>query len=95
MTFQQVQKYERGKNRVSSDRLQRIADALHKPITYFFFAGPLSGPFDAETFTRLAEWANGSQAAQRILTRLPLLGDDDSELLATLVERMTASGPSR
>lgn len=38
LTFQQVQKYEKGTNRVSAGRLQRIADVLHTPVM-FFYAG--------------------------------------------------------
>jgi len=36
LTFQQVQKYEKGTNRVSAGRLQRIADLLNVPIMYFY-----------------------------------------------------------
>jgi transcriptional regulator with XRE-family HTH domain len=36
LTFQQVQKYERGANRVSASKLYEIATALHSPISYFF-----------------------------------------------------------
>jgi transcriptional regulator with XRE-family HTH domain len=40
VTFQQVQKYENGVNRIGAGRLQRIAEALDVPIT-FFFGSPL------------------------------------------------------
>ena len=36
LTFQQVQKYERGKNRISVSRLIDIAKALKVPVSYFF-----------------------------------------------------------
>ena len=36
VTFQQVQKYERGSNRISASKLFAIADALEVPISYFF-----------------------------------------------------------
>ena len=36
LTFQQVQKYENGVNRVSAGRLQQIAHILQAPIAYFF-----------------------------------------------------------
>lgn len=36
LTFQQVQKYERGYNRVSSSRLYEFAKALDVSVTYFF-----------------------------------------------------------
>jgi transcriptional regulator with XRE-family HTH domain len=36
LTFQQIQKYEKGANRVSASRLQLIATLLKTPISYFF-----------------------------------------------------------
>ncbi len=38
VTYQQVQKYEKGTNKVSAERLSRIAGILDVPIS-FFFAG--------------------------------------------------------
>lgn len=38
VTFQQVQKYERGANRISAGRLFRIAKVLDVPVTFFFEA---------------------------------------------------------
>jgi transcriptional regulator with XRE-family HTH domain len=36
LTFQQVQKYERGANRVSASKLYEIARFLSAPVAYFF-----------------------------------------------------------
>jgi transcriptional regulator with XRE-family HTH domain len=36
VTFQQVQKYENGRNRVSSSRLHRIANSLNVQVPFFF-----------------------------------------------------------
>ena len=36
LTFQQVQKYEKGVNRVAASRLHAIATALEVPVTHFF-----------------------------------------------------------
>jgi transcriptional regulator with XRE-family HTH domain len=36
VTFQQVQKYEKGSNRVGASRLLQIASALQVPIDFFF-----------------------------------------------------------
>jgi transcriptional regulator with XRE-family HTH domain len=36
VTFQQVQKYERGANRVSAGRLQKIAGMLETPVMFFY-----------------------------------------------------------
>jgi transcriptional regulator with XRE-family HTH domain len=40
LTFQQVQKYEKGVNRISSSRLTQIATALKVPVMFFFEGGP-------------------------------------------------------
>jgi transcriptional regulator with XRE-family HTH domain len=36
VSFQQVQKYEKGTNRVGASRLQQVATALDVPVTFFF-----------------------------------------------------------
>jgi transcriptional regulator with XRE-family HTH domain len=36
LTFQQVQKYEKGMNRIGAGRLQQIAHILEVPVTFFF-----------------------------------------------------------
>ncbi|MET0337908.1 MAG: helix-turn-helix transcriptional regulator [Caulobacter sp.] len=45
LTFQQVQKYERGANRVSASKLYEIARSLQISVTFFFddLADPLEG----------------------------------------------------
>jgi transcriptional regulator with XRE-family HTH domain len=40
LTFQQVQKYENGRNRMASSRLQQIANVLGVPVTFFFDGVP-------------------------------------------------------
>ena len=42
VTFQQVQKYEKGTNRMGSSRLQQVANVLKVPISFFFEGGPNS-----------------------------------------------------
>jgi transcriptional regulator with XRE-family HTH domain len=48
ITFQQIQKYEKGTNRVGASRLQAIASILEVPIAYFFDGAP--GETPAEGF---------------------------------------------
>jgi transcriptional regulator with XRE-family HTH domain len=43
LTFQQVQKYEKGRNRVSASRLQHISQILQVPVPFFFEGAPASG----------------------------------------------------
>ncbi|GHC74660.1 helix-turn-helix domain-containing protein [Limoniibacter endophyticus] len=40
ITFQQVQKYEKGTNRVGASRLQAIASILSVPVSFFFEDAP-------------------------------------------------------
>ena len=43
ITFQQVQKYEKGANRIGASRLQAISQILEVPIGYFFPQEPAAG----------------------------------------------------
>src|SRR5690606_20518246 len=43
VTFQQIQKYEKGSNRVGASRLQAISSILNAPVSFFFEGGPGSG----------------------------------------------------
>lgn len=36
LTFQQIQKYEKGENRISASKLYEIAQALNCQVSYFF-----------------------------------------------------------
>jgi transcriptional regulator with XRE-family HTH domain len=40
ITFQQIQKYEKGANRIGASRLQEIARVLNTPIAFFFEDAP-------------------------------------------------------
>jgi transcriptional regulator with XRE-family HTH domain len=43
VTFQQVQKYEKGANRIGASRLQQLARVLDVPPAYFFDGAPSGG----------------------------------------------------
>ncbi|TNE65987.1 MAG: XRE family transcriptional regulator [Alphaproteobacteria bacterium] len=43
LTFQQIQKYERGANRISASRLALLANALAVPVGAFFEDGDTAG----------------------------------------------------
>jgi transcriptional regulator with XRE-family HTH domain len=40
LTFQQVQKYEKGTNRMGASRLQQMSDILQVPVEFFFEGAP-------------------------------------------------------
>ncbi len=56
LTFQQVQKYEKGANRISASRLQQIAKKLDVPVSFFFEGAP-SGDAAATGFSDSASAA--------------------------------------
>ena len=50
LTFQQVQKYEKGQNRIGAGRLYRIAQILSTPVAYFYDGlPPTAGSTETET----------------------------------------------
>ena len=57
ITFQQVQKYEKGTNRIGASRLQQIAAVLQSPVSFFFEGLPESGEPPAAGFAE-SESAN-------------------------------------
>jgi transcriptional regulator with XRE-family HTH domain len=63
LTFQQVQKYEGGANRVSASRLSAMAEILGVPISYFF--GDLR-PDDAELSPADRQWREHLQKPETI-----------------------------
>jgi transcriptional regulator with XRE-family HTH domain len=54
LTFQQIQKYEKGANRIGAGRLQRIANILEIPVADFFTSHKQGGVAPAELFKLLA-----------------------------------------
>ena len=44
ITFQQIQKYEKGSNRIGASRLQEIARVLQVPVAFFFEDAPGGAP---------------------------------------------------
>ena len=56
LTFQQVQKYEKGTNRIGASRLQQIGQILQVPVSFFFEGAP------AAAGIRAADGAEASPA---------------------------------
>ena len=91
VSFQQIQKYEKGTNRITPDRLQRVAEKVGRPITYFFEAGstPIAHA-DTETIGRLIRWMGSSRPARRALAALPSLNEADAEVVAAVAELLAS-----
>jgi transcriptional regulator with XRE-family HTH domain len=59
LTFQQVQKYEKGTNRIGASRLQTISNVLQVPVAFFFEDLPhLSGQPKATSFVPTLDYVS-------------------------------------
>ncbi|HEY8572179.1 helix-turn-helix domain-containing protein [Phenylobacterium sp.] len=91
LTFQQVQKYERGANRVSASRLWEIAGALQVGIGYFYEGLPEPSEGDAAPVRRDVEDLllinDGPELAQSFLrVRDPKVRRKIVELIRAMAE---------
>ncbi|MEN3792468.1 helix-turn-helix transcriptional regulator [Fulvimarina sp. MAC3] len=64
ITFQQVQKYEKGTNRIGASRLQRISEVLKVPVSFFFEDAPAS----SEPVTGMSEPQSGDYVVDFLST---------------------------
>jgi transcriptional regulator with XRE-family HTH domain len=98
LTFQQIQKYEKGTNRIGASRIQQIADILQVPVSFLFEGAPAAA-LVAEGFgiapspAYVADFLATSEglALIRAFTRIP-----DIKLrraIVDMVELIGAAGP--
>ena len=64
LTFQQIQKYEKGINRVGASRLQQYSEILGDPVSFFFDGAPTA----AINGDRRKPLPGGSELIDRFLT---------------------------
>ena len=69
LTFQQVQKYEKGSKRISASRLQQIAKMLDVPVAFFFDGAPsgdmpAGGFSDSAATTYISDFLSTSEGVQ-------------------------------
>ena len=103
LTFQQVQKYERGANRISASKLWACASALGVPIDFFFVgleerdAALEASPQERAAHERRASFAVGVREAALIapeIVKLPGLRPAARMAVRTLINELDAtSGP--
>jgi transcriptional regulator with XRE-family HTH domain len=92
LTFQQVQKYEKGTNRISASRLHQLASILQVPIPFFFDDAPARpqdkaaspnyvddflATHDGLTLTRAFMCIEDSKLRRRIVKLVEQLAGDD------------------
>lgn len=79
LTFQQIQKYEKGMNRIAPSRLEKVAEVLDAPIEYFF------GKHAASEFEGIGQALLASSEGIYIAQRWPDLTSGHRRLLRLVV----------
>ena len=82
LTFQQVQKYERGTNRIGASRLHELARVLDVPVAFFFEDMTRGGAADAAGVDGEAKGLRGlSEAAEAFYGDEPIMRRETLELV--------------
>jgi len=85
LTFQQVQKYEKGTNRISAGRLQHISEILGVPVSVFFATESKEPAVNGNGHSELSE----SGAALRLLRAYSRIPDPQiKQALTSLAEKI-------
>lgn len=83
ITFQQVQKYEKGANRIAASRLVSIAAAVDRPISYF-----LDDSKDAVDASRAIKSAESAGAAEHTTMAALFAAIDSSRVRKRVIEML-------
>jgi transcriptional regulator with XRE-family HTH domain len=95
ITFQQIQKYEKGVNRISAGKLQQLSSLLQAPIPFFFEGLPSApekpvkkddGPLPSDVFQFLATSDGVSLAKAFMQIKSPKL----RHCIVSLAEELTS-----
>jgi transcriptional regulator with XRE-family HTH domain len=98
VSFQQVQKYESGANRISAGHLQKIAEALNAPLSSFFDGGSSSeqaGPSKLDELNALSNEFLSTAEGIRFLRAFKAVTDPKTrKSIIDLVVSLAANGKS-
>jgi transcriptional regulator with XRE-family HTH domain len=87
LTFQQVQKYEKGVNRIGAGRLHQLAGILDVPVTFFFDGTSEAGSLPAEDPMAVLTTSEGL----RLVTAFPRITDAEvRRRIVRLVKELAA-----
>ena len=90
LTFQQVQKYERGSNRISASKLFEIAQVLQVPVAFFFEGYPQEGVKTATNLSPQAAVHEFLRTAEAIDLGTAFLGIQSPEQRRRVIDLMRA-----
>jgi transcriptional regulator with XRE-family HTH domain len=87
ITFQQIQKYEKGVNRVGAGRLQRIAEVLDVPVS-FFFEGARGRSPEADNINEGLEFLDTAAAVRVVRAFAEIKDQKIRQTIVTLLEEL-------
>jgi transcriptional regulator with XRE-family HTH domain len=96
LTFQQIQKYEKGTNRIGASRLQQIGKILEVPVAFFFEGAPggWEGAAGDRTTNAFLDFL-GTRDGQALIMSFAKIQDVTlRRCIVDLVERLTGLGGS-
>jgi len=99
LTFQQVQKYEKGVNRIGASRLFQIAKILDVPVQFFFEeapqtgeAGPVRGMAEPDSEAFILEFLNSREGLELNRAFVKIADPKVRKSVVDLVRALSASG---
>lgn len=91
LSFQQVQKYENGKNRISASRLQEISEILSVPVSFFFEDPEPTSKVDGAAHSYLSDFLSSPDGSALIKAFVRINDRTLRRRLVHLVERIGAA----
>ena len=92
VTFQQVQKYERGVNRIGGGRLHKVATVLGIPIAALFGEDAEAVAIHPSLNGSLSEFLSQPEASRLVLGFSQIKDDKQRQAVVALVESMGKNG---
>lgn len=95
LTFQQIQKYEKGANRISASRLQQFSNILTVPVSFFFQDSP-SSPLQRKmksadpAITHVSEFISSADGRDLMKGYMKIRDAKLRRAIATFVEELAA-----
>lgn len=99
ITFQQIQKYEKGTNRVGASRLQNISGILNVPVSFFFEDAPgdsagQPGMAEASSSNYVVDFLSSSEGLQLNRAFVKITDPKVRRRLVDLVKALAAEAES-
>ena len=90
LTFQQIQKYEKGANRISSSRLQEFSNILKAPVSFFFDGTPNEMTGDGGTPAHVSDFFATSEGLSLAKWFMKIKSPKLRREIAALVESLAS-----